>query len=70
MYFTHRKGRVMDNQRIRGRLEMQNFYDMGYRYILILKHSFGSDMELPRFKLITDNKDYRLYRIINDKTLE
>ena len=70
MYFTHRKGRVMDNQRIRGRREMQNFYDMGYRYILILKHSFGSDMELPRFELITDNEDYRLYRIINDKTLE
>jgi 4-amino-4-deoxy-L-arabinose transferase-like glycosyltransferase len=62
MYFAHRKGWVNSNEEIRDTGYRSELIDKGLDYILIMKHSFGSDMNLP-YDVIRETDDYRVYKV-------
>ena len=63
MYFAHKKGWVNDNANIANPIFIKDLQVKGLRYIVILKQSFGSPIELPNYSLLLDNEWYAIYKI-------
>ena len=62
MYFAHRKGWVTCNDSIANREYISKVKSKGLKYIVILKRSFGSNLELPVYTRIFNNEDYAIYK--------
>lgn len=63
MYFSHRKGWVNNNQKIKEQDYINELKNKGLKYIVILKKSFGTEIELNQYKKVLENEDYCIYRI-------
>ena len=62
MYFTHRKGWLTSNKNLTDSVYMDDLINRGCKYALILKQSFGSNVDLNR-SVIVDNEFYKIYRL-------
>ena len=62
MYFTHRKGWVASNEKIADSVYLNGLQEQGCKYALILKKTFGSDVDLKR-EIILENPDYKVYKL-------
>jgi 4-amino-4-deoxy-L-arabinose transferase-like glycosyltransferase len=62
MYFAHRKGWVNSNEMIQDSSYINELMDKGLKYILILKSSFGTEIELEQFESVLETKDYCIYK--------
>jgi 4-amino-4-deoxy-L-arabinose transferase-like glycosyltransferase len=63
MYFAHKKGWVNNNSNIANPNFIKDLQFKGLRYIVILKQSFGSPIQLPNYSLLLDNQWYTIYKI-------
>ena len=63
MYFAHRKGWVNSNERIQDPAYVDGLKTKGLKYIVILKRSIGSEIELSGYETVFNNADYIIYRI-------
>jgi hypothetical protein len=61
MYFTHRKGWLTSNDNLADSIYMDDLTHRGCKYVLVLKKSFGSDINLNK-EIVIDNKDYKIYK--------
>lgn len=62
IYFAHRKGWVNCNDSISNPSYIKNLKYKGLKYIVILKHSFGTEIELPNYKQVFTNPAYTIYK--------
>lgn len=62
MYYTHRKGWLATNDQLLDGAYRDNLRQHGCKYVLVMKHVFGSDVDLPLTRRI-DNEDYTVYQI-------
>jgi len=62
MYFTHRKGWLTSNKNLSDSVYMDDLINRGCKYALILKQSFGSDVDLNQ-SVIVNNEYYKIYRL-------
>ncbi len=62
MYFAHRKGWLATNAQLHDERFMQDLRSNGCKYVLIMKHLFGTDTRLS-YPLIFNNEFYTLYRL-------
>ena len=62
MYYSHRKGWVNFNDSISNPVYITKLKTNGLKYIVILKRSFGSNLELPVYSRIFNNQDYAIYK--------
>jgi hypothetical protein len=63
MYFTHRKGWILNNFDIMDREKISEIIKKGYRFMLIYKTYFNNKTaELP-YEIVFTNKDYIIYRL-------
>ena len=60
MYFAHRKGWVANNEDLLNKDYIEKLKENGLKQIIILKKSFGIDINLPYEKNI-DNSNYTIY---------
>lgn len=63
MYFANRKGWVDHNSNISQKSYIDSLGNLGLKYVVILKKSFGSEMELQNQKIIFQSKDYDVYAL-------
>ena len=63
MYFAHRKGWVASNENIMDNNYIMSLQQLGLKYIVILKHSFGSEVALLNYSKALDNDDYTVYSV-------
>jgi len=63
MYFAHRKGWVAHNDKISEKPYIEALQKKGLKYILIIKHNFGSDIYLPFCPIIADNENFKIYKV-------
>lgn len=61
MYFAHRKGRVENNAFIRDADNRRMLNERGYKFIVVLKNRFGSNVDLP-LTLLLENTEYKIYQ--------
>lgn len=61
MYFAHRKGWVDNNEAIQQKGYLDSLQKLGLKYVVVLKKSFGSKMELPSLKKVYQCEDYDIY---------
>ncbi len=62
MYFAHRKGWVESNDKIKDERYIQSLKVMGLKYIVILKKTFGTNINLA-FPVVLENEDYCIYKL-------
>lgn len=62
MYFAHRKGWVNSNEIILQKDYVQSLQSKGLKYIVILKKTFGADMNLE-YQIVFDSKAYKIYKL-------
>ena len=62
MYFAHRKGWVNSNDSIRSQTYVNNLKNKGLKYIVILKHTFGEEVDLPLYENVFNNQSYSIYK--------
>jgi len=62
MYFTHRKGWVASNKKITDTFYLDELQNQGCKYALILKKTFGSNVDLKR-EIVLENPDYKIYKL-------
>ena len=62
MYFTHRKGWITYNKNLTDSTYMAEIKNKGCKYALILKKSFGNNMDLEE-EVILENEHYKIYKI-------
>ena len=62
MYFAHHKGWVNSNEMISQTEYIQSLKSKGLKYIVILKKTFGADMNLD-YPIVFDCKDYKIYKL-------
>lgn len=62
IYFAHRKGWVNCNDSISNPSYIKNLKYKGLKYIVILKHSFGTEIELPNYNQVFTNPAYTIYK--------
>jgi 4-amino-4-deoxy-L-arabinose transferase-like glycosyltransferase len=62
MYFTHRKGWVTSNENFSNPSFTNNLKQHGCKFILILKKSFGSNINLNK-EIIFENDFYKIYKM-------
>jgi 4-amino-4-deoxy-L-arabinose transferase-like glycosyltransferase len=62
MYFAHRKGWVNSNDSIRSQTYVNNLKNKGLKYIVILKHTFGEEVDLPQYENVFNNQSYSIYK--------
>lgn len=65
MYFAHRKGWVGFNDKISGSLYVDSLQTKGLKFIVILKKTFGEDINLT-YTAVTDNDDFKIYKLKNN----
>lgn len=63
MYFAHRKGWIGTNETLLNREKLAEMRTKGLKYVVVLKRSFGSDLELPTGKELFHSDDYRIYSL-------
>ena len=63
MYFAHRKGWVASNENILDNNYIMSLQQLGLKYIVILKHSFGSEVALLNYSKALENDDYTVYSV-------
>jgi 4-amino-4-deoxy-L-arabinose transferase-like glycosyltransferase len=63
MYFAHRKGWVNSNDRIQDVIYVNELKTRGLKFIVILKRSIGSEIELEGYEVMFDSEDYVIYRV-------
>lgn len=63
MYFSHRKGWVTSNEKIKNDEYIDELKNKGLKYIVILKRTFGTEIELTQHEKILDNEDYCIYKV-------
>jgi len=61
MYFAHRKGWLTSNNNLADSAFMDDLTHRGCKYVLILKKSFGSGIDLKK-EIVIDNEDYTIYK--------
>ncbi len=61
MYFTHRKGWLTSNKNLADSAYMDNLRNRGCKYVLVLKNSFGSNIDLKK-EIVIENEDYKIYK--------
>lgn len=62
MYFAHRKGWINCNDTISNASYIQNLKYKGLKYIVILKQSFGTEIQLPEYQQVFSNPAYTIYK--------
>ena len=62
MYFAHRKGWIEANATIADPAFLSSLKAEGLKYVVILKKSFGSPIEL-QLPIVLENEHYRIYEI-------
>jgi len=62
MYFTHRKGWLADNNKLADSTYLTDLKNHGCKYALILKKTFGSDINLNE-KIVLENDNYTIYQL-------
>ena len=62
MYFAHRKGWIQTNEEMQDPKLINAAKRKGLKHILIMKRSFGNEIELPYQKVI-DNEDFAIYSL-------
>ncbi|MBA3900911.1 MAG: hypothetical protein H0X62_12005, partial [Bacteroidetes bacterium] len=61
LYFTHRKGWVLDSNDFSNKLHLMNLVEKGCKYFFINKNL--QDMDFPdSFTLVFENKDFKVYK--------
>lgn len=62
MYFAHRKGWVLNNNKIKDKKKLLFLKEKGLKWVVILKRKFGSEinLELP---VVINNNDYTIYQL-------
>ena len=63
MYFAHRKGWVDNNQTIKQAGYLDSLHSLGLKYLVILKNSFGTEMEISDQNLVFSSVHYDIYGI-------
>ncbi len=66
MYFAHRKGWLGGDSILQEKHYIQKLEKKGLKYIVILKRTFGTDLILPDYRQLLNNKDYKIYAIKSD----
>lgn len=62
MYFTHRKGWVTSNETISKPAYLTEIKNKGCKYLLVLKESFGTNIDLP-LEIIRENEHWKIYQL-------
>ncbi|MFA5419191.1 MAG: glycosyltransferase family 39 protein [Bacteroidales bacterium] len=62
LYFAHRKGWLSTNENIRKQSYRDELHTKGLKFIVILKRSFGTQVELPEH-IVFDNENYTVYSL-------
>ena len=70
MYFSHRKGWVNSNEKIEDEQYIEELKKRGLEFIVILKISFGSEMQLAKYEVVLENEDYCIYKLNTSAALE
>jgi 4-amino-4-deoxy-L-arabinose transferase-like glycosyltransferase len=70
MYFSHRKGWVNSNEKIEDEQYIEELKKRGLKFIVILKRSFGSEMQLANYEVVLENEDYCIYKLNTSAALE
>jgi 4-amino-4-deoxy-L-arabinose transferase-like glycosyltransferase len=70
MYFSHRKGWVNSNEKIEDEQYIEELKKRGLEFIVILKRSFGSEMQLAKYEVVLENEDYCIYKLNTSAVLE
>ncbi|NNC84182.1 MAG: hypothetical protein HKN79_11450 [Flavobacteriales bacterium] len=65
MYFAHRKGWVMDNERIARDQTLDSLKAKGLTAVVVLKRTFGSPIDIERSASF-DSEDYTIYLLSAD----
>ena len=63
MYFSHRKGWVESNEKIKDKEFIFQLKSRGLKFVVILKKVFGKDIKLEGYKILKNNDDYCIYKI-------
>jgi hypothetical protein len=63
MYFALRRGWVDTNEKIWDEKYIELLKNKGLKYIVILKRSFGTEIELTKYNKIFENEDYCIYLV-------
>lgn len=61
MYFAHRKGWINSNEEILNDQYLEELKNKGLKHIVILKRTFGTEINLPQYKKVLENDDYCIY---------
>ncbi len=62
IYFSHRKGWVERNDKIRDEQYIDSLKQKGLKYIVILKRYLGTETELDQYEKVLDNENYCIYK--------
>ena len=62
MYFAHRKGWINCNDTISDPSYIKSLKYKGLKYIVILKQSFGTEIQLPDYQQVFTNSAYTIYK--------
>lgn len=63
MYFAHRKGWIKNNKKISNSAHIKKLRSKGLKFIVILKNSFGSRIDLTNYKKVFENDSYAIYKL-------
>ncbi len=63
MYFAHRKGWVASNENILANQYIDSLSVLGLKYVLILKHGFGEDIQVPELEILVEDEHLRIYKL-------
>lgn len=63
MYFSHRKGWINTNEKIKDENYIEELKNKGLKFIVILKRSFGIEIKLHEYKKVLENEDYCIYEL-------
>lgn len=64
MYFAHRKGWVLPSEDILNKEYLQELIDNGLRYIVVIKRTFGTPIQLE-LPFVFENENYCIFSIEN-----
>ena len=63
MYFAHRKGWIDENRNILQEGYIDSLKSKGLKYAVILKGTFGDEIDLKPYEKRIDNMDYSIYEL-------
>jgi hypothetical protein len=63
LYFAHRKGWICTNEELQDEAQLETMRKMGVKFVLICKSRFGQNMEMPTYKMIFENQQFKLFAI-------